>query len=85
MIDVPRSFLGFAAYLLSACILTSVLFGCETESQSNVSRECARAKSIFQMCYGNCLSRTPGGFVAAAGRCGNVCQEESFDVQDACR
>jgi hypothetical protein len=85
MLKGTRSYLERTVCVLSTCILTLMLSGCETESQANVSRECASAKSIFQMCYGSCLSRTPGGFVAAAGRCGNVCQEESFDVQDACR
>jgi len=85
MLNGNRFSLGRSLYVFSTCIVTLMLYGCETESQANVSRECASAKSIFQMCYGSCLSRTPGGFVAAAGRCGNVCQEESFDVQDACR
>jgi hypothetical protein len=63
-----------------------VLAGCETTPKNtNESPECRRAKGIYSMCYGNCLSSTPGGMLAAASRCGNVCRNQVIEMSAVCR
>ena len=56
--------------------------GCATQSTRTayskpVTPQCQQAKSEYQMCYGNCLMVTPGGFLYAAGQCGRQCQRYS--------
>jgi hypothetical protein len=43
------------------------------------------ARSLYQMCFGSCLSSTPGTTLTAMGICGNRCTAESRDAARACR
>lgn len=72
-------------------LLIAVLTGCESTGPgsqthaTSVTEQCRIARAKFRICYGSCLSSTPGGFIQAAGQCGNRCSNESMDVQRACR
>jgi hypothetical protein len=69
-----------------AIIFSVLLAACETTPQkTNESQECRQAKGMYSMCYGNCLSSTPGGILAAASRCGNVCRRQVIEMSAVCR
>ncbi len=64
-----------------------VLTGCAgggTRSTSPDTPMCAAAKSNYQMCYGNCLMVTPGGFLQAAGQCGYTCSSQQQQMNLMC-
>lgn len=60
--------------------------GCETtsSSSSNEGPECRRAKADNAFCLSDCLGSTPGGFLAAMGKCGNVCRSYTLNVRQIC-
>lgn len=64
------------------------LTGCQTTGTSGYSEkitpQCRAAKSNYQMCYGSCLTVTPGGLITAMGICGNKCMNYSAQVSHAC-
>ena len=67
-------------------LIPIVLFGCATNANNaNVSNECRFAKSQYQMCYGACLSSTPGTFLQAASACGRACRGELNQMNSTCR
>ena len=65
-------------------ILAVFITGCATNSKP-VSEDCRMARSLYQMCFGSCLSSTPGTTLTAMGICGNRCTAESRDAARACR
>ncbi len=74
--------------LLGVLMFVLLAIGSGTSNQSSkapATPECQQARSIYQMCYGGCLASTPGGFIYAAGRCGNVCSGEARYATAACR
>lgn len=65
-------------------ILVVFTTGCATNSKP-VSEDCRMARSLYQMCFGSCLSSTPGATLTAMGICGKRCTAESRDAARACR
>ncbi len=69
---------------LLVSLVAFALAGCATGPQRPVSEACRMARADWQMCYGGCLSSTPGGILQAAGVCGNECRRESIALNRAC-
>jgi hypothetical protein len=76
--------LNFKKYIV--IIFSLLLVACETTPKNtSESQECRQARGMYSMCYGNCLSNTPGGLLAAASRCGNVCRGQVIEMAAVCR
>ena len=67
-------------------IFLIMLSACESNPRNaNESSECRQAKGSYQMCFGSCLGSTPGTFLQAASKCGNMCQKEASNMASICR
>ena len=76
--------------ILMALIMSCLsLAGCQSSSSSGYysqpeNPQCRAARANYQMCYGSCLTRTPGGVLTAMGICGNECIQHSYQVNLMC-
>lgn len=76
--------------VLGIITISIFLYGCQTSGSGGrnysvpETPQCKAARANYQMCFGNCLMRTPGGTLAAMGQCGNQCMDYSFQVNMMC-
>ena len=71
----------FLGILLSSCQTTGSGYGGYSKP---VSPQCNIARSQFNICYGNCLSTTPGSTLNVMSQCGYRCQNYSMQVARFC-
>tara|TARA_B100000886_G_C20319718_1_gene447545 strand:+ start:304 stop:564 length:261 start_codon:yes stop_codon:yes gene_type:complete len=85
---MKKAYLGFFRIFLAISVAL-ILTSCQTSGggygySKPETPQCRAARSQYQICYGNCLTVTPGGVLAAMGKCGNKCMNYSMQVAAMC-